>query len=804
MKRRGPSRLPLRVAVSASSLDARRGVVRLHYNVLESLGAKAWDVVELRGRRVTGAIAAFAPPDAPADVIYVDDVTMGNAGVAPGETIEVALTAPVQAASVQLLAPTGMGVADDDRPLRFALLGKVLSTGDRVGLLPQDFTGQSLPPATHLNVLGQLAGTFGADWQQDLLVVAATDPPAALVRVTMATSLLCTASTLVEEPGAAYDPLAGASTAAPVAATAASMPARTPLTTPIAPPPFPGVRTGPPAPAWSATQPADSTGTAVPQVANGAPAGSPVAPAPAPTADHLPGLEKQIAELREWLDLGFHHAPLLAKMGARPTMGVLVTGPPGSGKRSLIEAAAASVGAKMVRLWGPALARVEPADAVRQLTEALRQAEAAAPAVFVIEEVHEVAPRDDPGPLISVVLEYVKKAVARGKIGVICTTDAPEATCPDLRLPGLLDHEIAITLPHRGDRKRILEVHARPLPLAADVDLDEVSAKTPGFVAADLKALCHEAALRAAQRVTAVTAYDVARTVTHADFAAALEVVRPSAMDTQVELGGITLEDVGDMAETKRLLTESVIWPLTYPETFERLGVQPPHGALLYGPPGCGKTFVVRALAGEAAANFLSIKGAELLSKWVGDSERGVRELFRRARSAAPSIIFFDEIDALAARRGSDQNATTDRVVAQLLTELDGVEEMRDVYVLAATNRPELVDPAMLRPGRLDAMIYVPPPDAEARGAILRATTRRMPLADDVDLDALGAACERYSAADLEGLAREAAMTAMRENIASPTVTAAHFAAARAVVRPSLRPEQVAELEAFAARHREP
>jgi len=643
-------------------------------------------------------------------------------------------------------------------------------------------------------VLGQLAATFGADWQQDLLVVAGTEPAGALVRVTMATSLLCTAATMVEQPGAAYDPRAGRTADAPAVVPVASAPARTPLTTPLAPPPFPGVRGDSLGSGASAAGPTPAVAMA---------RAAPVHPvAPAPTPDQLPGLEKQIAALREWLDLGFHHGELLAKMGARPTMGVLVTGPPGSGKRALVEAAAASVGAKMVRLWGPALARVEPADAVRQLGEALKQAEAASPAVFVIEEVHEIAQRDEPGPLTSVVLEYFKKAIARGRIGVVCTTDAPEATCPDLRLPGLLDHELTITLPHRGDRKRILEVHTRPLPLADDVDLDHVAASTPGFVAADLKALCHEAALRAAQRVTAVTAYDVARTVTRADFDAALEVVRPSALDTQVELGGITLADVGDMEETKRLLTEAVIWPLTYPETFERLGVQPPHGALLYGPPGCGKTFLVRALVAEAAANFLSIKGAELLSKWVGESERGVRELFSRARSAAPSIIFFDEIDALATRRGADQNATTDRVVAQLLTELDGVEEMRDVYVLAATNRPELVDPAMLRPGRLDAMIYVPPPDAAARGAILKATARRMPLAPDVDLAAIGAACERYSAADLEALAREAAMTAMRQNMASPTVTAAHFETARAVVRPSLRPEQLAELEEFAARHR--
>jgi transitional endoplasmic reticulum ATPase len=782
VKRGRPARLSLRVALSESSLDARRGVVRLHYQVLENLGAKAWDVLQLRGTRTTGAIAAFSAPGAPPDAIYVDDVIMANAGVAPGDLVEVTVVAPAAATTVQLLAPEGIRSEPQDTSLRFALLGKILFTGDRVGLLPQDFTGSSLPPATHLNVLGQLAAAFGADWQQDLLVVGATEPADALVRVTMATTLLCTATDLIQPTPLGTDPLAPRA-ASPIVVSAP----HPPQPTRSAPPPFPGVaRNAPAATGHSAAIPA------VPQPA-------------AMTADQLPGLETQIAALREWLDLGFHHGPLLAKMGTSPTMGILVTGPPGSGKQSLVEVATAAVGARLVPLWGPSLARIEPAEAVRLLTEAVKQAEAAAPAVLLLQEVHEVAPRDDPNPLTSVVLEHVKKAVGRGRIAVVCTTDAPEATCPDLRLPGLLDHEISVTLPHKGDRRRILEVHTRPLPLAPDVDLDHVAASTPGFVAADLKLLCHEAAMRAAQRVTGSGGADYNATpmVGRADFDAALEVVRPSALDSHVELGGVTLEDVGDMAETKRLLTEAVIWPLNFPETFERLGVQPPHGALLYGPPGCGKTFLVKALAAEAAANFISIKGAELLSKWVGDSERGVRELFRRARSAAPSIIFFDEIDALAARRGSDQNATTDRVVAQLLTELDGVEELRDVYVLGATNRPELVDPALLRPGRLDSMIYVPPPDAEARGLILKATARRMPLDDDVDLAALGADCAGFSAADLEALTREAAMTAMRQNIASPTVTASHFASARAVVRPSLRPEQVAELEEFAARHRQ-
>lgn len=735
----------LRVALSQSSLDARRGVVRLHYQLLETLGARAWDVLQLTGSRVTGAIAAFSPPDAPPDVIYVDDLTMENCGLNPGGSVIVQVSTPEPARTIELSAPAGFNGAPTDVSLRFALLGKIVSVGDRIGLLPQDFTGSSLPPPSQANVLGQLAATFGADWQQDLLVVTGIDPGVALARVTMATTLLCTAA-----------------------------------------------NTGPAPIEWTAA-------VSQPAPAERAP-GVPGVPA---VADALPGLEKQIAALREWLDLGFHKGELLTRLGARPTMGVLVTGPPGSGKRSLVQTAAAAVGAQVVRIWAPALARIEPAEAVKQLAEAVRRAETAAPGVLLIEQVHEIAARDDGDPLASVVLELVKNVVTAGRAGIVCTTDRPEATTPELRLPGLLDHELTITLPHRDDRRRILDVHTRPLPLAPDIDLDDIARRTPGFVAADIKALCHEAALRAAQRLSAPSAAGAAATVTRADFDAALEVVRPSAIDSRVELGGVTLEDVGDMVETKRLLTESVLWPLMYPETFERLGVPPPHGALLYGPPGCGKTFLVKALAAEAAANFLSIRGAELLSKWVGESERGVRELFRRARSAAPAIIFFDEIDALAQRRGSDDNGTTDRVVAQLLTELDGVEQLRDVFVLAATNRPELIDAALLRPGRLDALIYVPPPDAAARAAILRTTVRKMPIEAGIDLDGIAAGCSGYSAADLQALSREAAMTAMRENIAAPTVTAAHFRAALGVVRPSLAPEQVAGLEAFAQRRGE-
>ncbi|MBV8348182.1 MAG: AAA family ATPase, partial [Mycolicibacterium sp.] len=347
-------------------------------------------------------------------------------------------------------------------------------------------------------------------------------------------------------------------------------------------------------------------------------------------------------------------------------------------------------------------------------------------------------------------------------------------------------------------RKALLEVLLRSVP-AEGLDLDEIAERTPGFVVADLCALVREAALRAASRARADGKPPV---LTADDLTGALTVIRPLSRSAteEISVGAVTLDDVGDMDVTKQALTEAVLWPLRHPDTFARLGIEPPRGVLLYGPPGCGKTFLVRALASSGRLSVHAVKGAELMDKWVGASEKAVRDLFRRARDSAPSLVFLDEIDALAPRRGqSFDSGVTDRVVAALLTELDGIEPLRDVVVLGATNRPDLVDPALLRPGRLERLVFVEPPDAQARSEILRTAGKSVPLSDDVDLDALAGELEGYSAADCVALLREAALTAMRRSIDAADVTAADIAAARRSVRPSLDPVQVDALRAFAA-----
>ncbi|MFF5178725.1 AAA family ATPase [Micromonospora sp. NPDC000316] len=751
--------LTLIASLRPAALDARRGIVRLHPEALTALGLRPGDPVRLSGRRETAGIVAAAGTGASTALLYADDLTLGNLGLRDGGQVRVSPVPLTPAARVTLAGPVEVVAAVSPEMLRLALLGKVLTAGDDVSLLPQDV----LPDASVRSLVEaarrSLATTIGFAWTSTLIRVVAVEPSA---------GSLVTMDTLVgwEHGQATYgQTMQGRAThgqaTGRLSAPADAAPARHGATAPLP----------------------DATVDAL-DVTD------------APDVDELPGLRAQAEELTELLDLGFHHREVLGRLGTTISLGVLLGGPAGSGKSALVRAVAARVGARVHQLWAPEVAALSNQAAADRLRAAATAARAAGPAVLLVTDLEALAPADEPGPLSTVFRQVLAESVRAG-VAVVCTTSRPEAVDPALRAPDLLSLRISIPLPDPALRREQLGVLTRQVPLADDVRLDEVAGRTPGFVAADLAALVREAGVRAALRQKSAET----PTVSMADFTAALEVVRPTTMAAStLELASVTLDDVGGLDEVKQTLTESVLWPLTYPDTFARLGVQPPRGVLLYGPPGCGKTYLVTALAGSGRANVLSVKGAELLSKWVGESERAVRELFRRAREAAPTLIFLDEMDALAPVRGqATDGGTTDRVVAALLTELDGVETLRNVVVIGATNRPDLVDPALLRPGRLGRLIYVPPPDAAARAEILRAASRHVPLAPDVDLAALGEDLTGFSAADCAALVREAALAAMRESLAAATVTAAHVATARERVRPSLDPAQVAWLAGYAA-----
>ncbi|MBF6082321.1 AAA family ATPase [Nocardia cyriacigeorgica] len=734
--------LALTARLNPSAADARRGVVRLHAEVLTALGLREWDGITLIGSRRTAAVAGLAPAGTPAGVALLDDVTLSNAGLRDSATVVVS---PATVYGGKRISVSGSAHATGSIPaatLRQALLGKIVTVGDTVSLLPRDL-GPDLPAAAASQALSR---AFGIAWTTELLTVTATDPSPGPVSVQP--------NTAVDWGPGAIAPVGGNGRPASISAREDS----------------------------SASMTTDPTGTV-----------AAARSAPIPVED-LVGAHTQAAKLTEWLTLALDEPELLKTLGASPHLGVLITGPAGVGKATLARAVTAP--RRLIELDGPAVGAAESGARLREVAQAVAEVSSGQGGILLITDIDALLPATA-DPVATLILDQLRAAIAEPCVAFLATTAHPAALDSRLRAPDLCDREIALTLPTAAVRRSLLEQLLRKVP-TGDLKLDEIAAKTPGFVVSDLAALCREAALRAASRANRE---QTEPQLSQDDLAGALEVIRPLSRSGMEELaiGSLGLDDVGDMAETKQALTETVLWPLRHPDSFARLGIEPPRGVLLYGPPGCGKTYLVRALAGSGQLSVHAVKGAELMDKWVGSSERAVRELFQRARDSAPSLIFLDEVDALAPRRGqSSDSGVGDRVVAALLTELDGVEPLREVVVLGATNRPELIDPALLRPGRLERLVFVPPPDAEARLAILKTTGRSVPLADDVDLAALAEDLDGYSAADCAALLREAALAAMRRDVAAADVTAADLDAARSVVRPSLDPDQVESLRRYA------
>jgi transitional endoplasmic reticulum ATPase len=504
---------------------------------------------------------------------------------------------------------------------------------------------------------------------------------------------------------------------------------------------------------------------------------------PRVTYDDLGGLRNEVQKIREMVELPMRHPELFEKLGVEAPKGVLLYGPPGTGKTLLAKAVAGETNSQFISISGPEIIGKFYGESEERLREIFKQAEENAPSIIFIDEIDSIAPKREEVTgevekrIVSQLLTLMDGMKSRGKVIVIAATNRPDSLDPALRRPGRFDREIEIGIPDQVGRKEILNIHTRGMPIEEKVNLDQIAKVTHGFVGADLESLAKEAAMRSLRRILPEIDLEAEKipvevlqkiVITDEDFKDALKEVRPSALrEVLVQVPNVSWEDVGGLESLKEELHEAVEWPLKHKEAFEHTDVTPPKGVLLHGPPGTGKTLIAKAVAHNTESNFISIKGPELLSKWVGESEKGVREVFRKARQASPCIIFLDEIDALVPSRssGSSDSHVTERVVSQLLTEIDGLEELHNVLVIGATNRVDLVDNALLRPGRFDRILEVPLPDAKGRENIFKIHTKKKPLAKDVNFVKLVDTTDGFSGAEIEGVCNRAAMSAIRRYV---------------------------------------
>lgn len=712
--------------------DIGRGILRIDSKIMEELEVREGDAVTIEGKRETvGRVARSYPADKGLGIARMDGYMRKNAGTSLGEKVDVE-KAELQEAESITLAPAEEGVmiqVSDPDIFKKALSGRAVTEGDIVVPDDRDRRKSSFEDIFNLEA-DQFRFSFGGDTK---LAVVDTEPKGP-VKITEKTDIEMK---------------------------------------------------------QQAVEDVEQQQVRVPEV----------------TYEDIGGLEDEIQQVREMIELPLKHPEVFQQLGIDAPQGVLLHGPPGTGKTLLAKAVANEADATFMSINGPEIMSKYYGESEKQLREKFEEAQDNSPAIIFIDEIDAIASkRSEVGGeverrVVAQLLSLMDGLEERENVIVIAATNRVDAVDEALRRGGRFDREIEIGVPNRSGRKEIMQIHTRNMPLTDDVDLDQIADKTHGYVGADLQAVAKEAAMAVLRRVLPEIDLDAEipsnvmekLVVSREDMVEGIRKVQPSAMrEVMVEVPQVTWDEVGGLEDTKEKLREMVEWPQKHPERFQRMGIDVPRGILLYGLPGTGKTLLAKAVANEANANFISIKGPEIFSKFVGESEESIREVFKKARQVAPCILFIDEIDSIATRRGNrSDSGVGDRVVNQLLTELDGIESLEGVTVIAATNRPDLIDPAILRPGRIDRNIEVEVPGLEARKKILEVHTRDMPLGEDIDMDKLAEETKGYVGSDIESLCREAGMFSLRNNPDSEEVKWEDFESAMDEVRPTATDENV-------------